>query len=165
MLENKFIKKYINKKTKYGYYFIKNNIIYITKSGFKIYFKNKFNININKQPDEAFVTILDNICYIKILEKKNQNVEGTVEDKLKTGNFNKREYEKIFEKESIINKLPYKFIISYAFCINTFLHKKMQSEQLKYIIMKEIMLEDDITLFYGEDENYFNALFEWINKN
>ena len=107
LLENKFNKVIINKKNKknkYNYYFEYKNentkIIYLTQSGFKLYFKEYYNINIYKQPDEAFVIYSDDKFYIKILEKKNQNVEGSVEDKLKTGLFNKKEYEKIFNKKT-----------------------------------------------------------------
>ena len=62
-----------------------NKILYFTQKSFSLYFKKKFDIDIYKNPDEAFVTIIGNIYNIKILEKKNQNVSGSVEDKLKTG--------------------------------------------------------------------------------
>ena len=163
LLKNNFEKIIMNKKNKYGYYFQNNNmnkkIIYLTQSGFKLYCKKEFNIDIYKQPDEAFIIIYNNIYHIKILEKKNQNVDGSVEDKLKTGQFNKREYEKMFKK------IPHKFNIYYAFCISKFLQDKFQSNQIKYNNMIEIMKEDDIKIFYGEDEKYFDILFEWINTD
>jgi hypothetical protein len=125
LLENNFVKIIINKKNKYGYYFENNNIIYLTQSGLKLYIKLKFNINIYKHPDEAFIIFKNNNYYLKILEKKNQNVDGSVEDKLKTGKFNSREYEKM------LNNTKYNFIISYAFCINKFLQEKFESNQIK----------------------------------
>jgi len=168
LLENNFKKIVMNKKNKYGYYFTCNNnnakIIYLTQTGFKLYFKKKFNIDVYKHPDEAFLIISKNKYYIKILEKKNQNVNGSVEDKLKTGKFNKKEYEKIFEKCITNLKLSHKFDISYAFCISKFLQNKFMSNLPKYEIIKEIMTEDDIQIFYGEDENYFDKLFEWIHN-
>jgi hypothetical protein len=123
--------------------------------------KKEFDINIYKNPDEAFIIFNNNDVYIKILEKKNQNVEGSVEDKLKTGGFNKREYEKMISKE---NKTKYIFSISYAFCVSKFLQNKFESNQIKYNIIKEIMTEDNIKIFYGEDEKYFDTLLEWINN-
>ena len=66
----------MNNKNKYGYYFEYNNvennnkIIYLTQNGFKLYFKEKHNIHVYKQPDEAFIIISANNYNIKILEKK-----------------------------------------------------------------------------------------------
>ena len=163
LIENEF-KKNIITNTKNGYYFeyndlnINKKIIYLTQGGFKLYFKKEFNIDSYKIPDEAFIIIHNNEYNIKILEKKNQNVEGSVEDKLKTGLFTKKEYEKI------LKKIPYKLNIHYAFCVSKFLQDKFQSNQIKYNNMMEIMTEDNIKLFYGDNENYFDTLFEWITN-
>ena len=168
LLENNFIKYIINKKNKYGYYFefINKNYkyIYLTQSGFRLYLKKFFNINVYKHPDEAFIIFYDNEILIKILEKKNQNVNGSVEDKLKTGKFNKIEYEKMIKNEFRLKNLIYNIKISYAFCVNSFLQKKLNSNLIKYNIIKEIMEEDDIKIFYGEDEKYFDVIYNWINK-
>jgi len=162
LLENNFNKIISNKKNKYGYCFecIKQNIkiIYLTQNGFKIYFKKMFNIDVYKQPDEAFIIFNNNNneINIKILEKKNQTVEGSVEDKLKTGNFIRREYIKMLKSIKNINK------IEYAFCVSKFLQDKFQSNQIKYNNMLEILAEDNIKLFFGEDKNYFDLLFSWL---
>jgi len=161
LLENNYIKVIMDTKKKYGYYFeYKNNnnkIIYMTQAGFKLYFKKTFNIEVYKQPDEAFLIFSNNEYHLKILEKKNQNTDGSIEDKLKTGQFNRREYEKMLNKYVLFN-------ISYAFCISHFLQEKFESNKIKYKNMKEIMNEDGIKLFYGDDDNYFDILYEWINK-
>ena len=79
LLENNYTKKILN-NNKYGYYFEYNNsvnnlnVIYLKQTGFKLYFSKIFNINVYRQPDEAFLVKKDNIIYLKILEKKNQNV-------------------------------------------------------------------------------------------
>lgn len=167
LLKNKFEKVILNKKNKYGYYFEfidkSSKIIYVTQTGFKLYMEKEFDIDVYKQPDEAFIIISNGEHYIKILEKKNQNVDCSVEDKLKTGNFNRREYEKMIKKECENKKLEYKFNISYAFCISKFLQDKFTSNNIKYKNIKEIMDEDNIKIFYGEDEKYFDTLFNWIN--
>jgi hypothetical protein len=62
-----------------------------------------------------------------------------------------------------INK-DYIFDVSYAFCLSLFLQNKLESNTPKYNIIKEIMIEDDIKIFYGEDDKYFDNLYEWINK-
>jgi hypothetical protein len=158
LLKNNFIKIILNKNNKYGYYFEFDNIIYLTQSGFKLYFKLKFNITVYKYPDEAFLILNNNKYYLKILEKKNQNVAGSVEDKLKTGAFNRKEYDKMLN-----NKTDKIFIISYAFCISKYLQDKFESNQIKYNNMLEIMKEDNIKIFYGENDNYFDVIYEWIN--
>lgn len=163
LLENKFEKVITNDKNKYSYYFESKNqnnkIIYLTQNGFKEYIKKKFNIDSYRCPDEAFLIFSNNMYHLKILEKKYQNGPGSVIDKLKTGQFTKREYEKIFKKGNDINCK-----VSYAFCISKYLQTEFESNKPKYNNMKEIMMEDNIKLFYGEDDNYLDLLYEWINK-
>jgi hypothetical protein len=55
------------------------------------------------------------------------------------------------------------FIISYAFCISKYLQEKFESNQIKYNNMLKIMKEDNIKIFYGENDNYFDVIYEWIN--
>jgi len=126
--------------------------------------KKEFNIDTYKQPDEAYIINTGGEYFIKILEKKNQNSEGSVEDKLKTGNFNRREYEKMIKKECDTKKIDKKFNISYAFCISKFLQDKFTPSNIKYKTIREIMEEDNIKMFYGEEEKYFDLLLEWINN-
>ena len=161
LIKNYFLKIIFNKKIKYGYYYEKiienKKVIYLKQSGFNKYVKKEFNIDIYYNPDEVFI-IHDNDTYIiKILEKKNQNVSGSVEDKLKTGKFTRREYEKMFKYTNKSN-----FIISYAFCVSKYLQNKYLSNSIKYNIINEILIEDDIIILYGEDNNYFELLFKWI---
>jgi hypothetical protein len=160
LLNNDFKKITMNKKTKYGYFFefINKNykIIYLTQTGFKLYFKKYFNIDTYKCPDEAFLIFHNGNIYLKILEKKNQNVNGSVEDKLKTGKFNKTEYEKMLNITNI------NFNVNYAFCVSNFLQLKLQSKQIKYINMVKIMNEDNIKIFFGDEINYYNLLYDWI---
>lgn len=153
LLKNDFNKKLIDNKSKYGYYYEKidndNKIIYLTQSGFKLYFKNELNIDVYKHPDEAYLIISNDTYYLKILEKKNQNVNGSVEDKLKTGLFNKQEYELMIDHSIKENNLNYNFVISYAFCVSKFLQDKLESNTIKYKIIKDIILNDNIEIFYG----------------
>ena len=70
----------------------------------------------------------------------------------------------MIKKEVEDKKLDFNFTISYAFCISTFLQNKFNSMQVKYKIIKEIMMEDGINIFYGEEINYFNQLLAWIKS-
>jgi hypothetical protein len=58
-----------------------------------------------------------------------------------------------------------KLTINYAFCISKFLQDKFESNIPKYNNMKKIMNKDNISIFYGDEESYFDKLFEWINEN
>jgi len=147
LLLNNFEKIIINK---YDYYFEFNKdykIIYLTQSGFKTFIKKEFNVDIYKNPDEAFIIYKNDNYYIKILEKKNQNVE----DKLKIDAFNEREYEMMFNNKQ--------FIISYALCVNNYFEEKFESKGIKYINIKKILLENNIKLFYGDD-NYLDIIYD-----
>ena len=164
LIKNNY-KKYIFNKTKCGYYYKcdlsdKITVMYFTQSGLKNYFKKKYNIEIHRNPDEAFLIKNDGNYILKILEKKNQNTEGSVEDKLKTGCFNRREYELMIG--DIIDNCPIK--IEYAFSISKFLQDKFTSTINKYIIMKKIMDEDNIKIFYGNDSDYFDKIIKWISE-
>jgi hypothetical protein len=158
----KYVKKEIkiNKSKGYYYQYIKDNIniIYLKKNSFKLYFQKEFNITTYRQPDEAYLIKNDNKYILKILEKKNQNVEGSVEEKLKTGAFNRREY------ELMINNTEYNFSVVYCFCVSKFLQNKLESDNIKYKNIKKIMEEDKVGLLYGDDDNYIDKLCDWINK-
>lgn len=90
---------------------------------------------------------------IKILEKKEQSVKGSVEIKLWSGPSLKREYELVFGED---------YIIEYAFCLSEFLENKLKSSELKYQILNKIFTETNITLLYGDNTDYYTKLDEWI---
>jgi len=158
LFENKFEKK-ILEKNKYGYYLYKNTnnnkIIYLSQNGLKLYFKKNFNIKLFRCPDEAYIIEKDGKYTVKILEKKSQSVEGSVETKLWSGPSLKREYEIIMGE---------KFSIEYAFCVSNFLKEKINSNNQKYKILKQIFNESNINIFFGDDDNYFDKIYEWINN-
>jgi hypothetical protein len=63
----------------------------------------------------------------------------------------------------MLNSNAVKFIVEYAFCISKFLQNKFESTDNKYIIIKEILEEDNIKIFYGDDSDYFDKILLWIN--
>jgi hypothetical protein len=154
--KNKFCKKILDNKS---YYLEKKigdaTIIYLKQYAFQKYMKTIYNLDTYRKPDEAFIIKHDDKLYLKIVEKKNQNRDGSVEDKLKTGAFNRREYELMLNN---------KFIVEYVFCVSKFLQNKFISNKLKYNNMKKIMDEDKITIFFGDDSNYYSLIYEWIIK-
>ena len=91
-------------------------ITFLLQNKLKIYMKNKYNIELFRYPDEAYIIeYKTGKKIIKILEKKEQHVNGSVETKLWSGPSLKREYEII---------LGNMFEVHYSFCVNDFLKKK-----------------------------------------
>ena len=186
LIEKGFTKK-IMSKNKTGYYFeketkektecesdpkkeeekVSQTILYVKQAGFREFIKKEFGINVYRNPDEAFIIKTNDIYHIKIIEKKNQNVDGSVEDKLKTGSFNREEYEMMFDVDEVKTKLgdKIKIKISYSFCVSEFLENKLESQEIKYVNLKKINDKHNIKIFYGNRKDYFEKLFEWISKN
>ena len=162
LIENGYIINSFSKKpkNKYDFYLSKlydDKIITFTmQNGFRIYMKNKYNINLFRSPDEAYIIEYNNgKKIIKILEKKEQNVEGSVETKIWSGPSFKREYEII---------LGIEFEVYYGYCVNNFLKNKLLSSDIKYKTLNIILNENNIETLYGDDDNYFTKLDIWVNN-
>ncbi len=122
LLEMGYTKNSFTKKPKkqYDYYLSKifedKTIVFVLQNGLKMYMKNKYNIDLFRCPDEAYIIEYKHgRKVIKILEKKEQNVDGSVETKLWSGPSLKKEYEIVLGPE---------FEVFYGFCVNEFLKKK-----------------------------------------
>lgn len=161
LLDIGYIEYKFKEKCKFNYYLSKKFedkiIIFTLQNGLKKYMKFKYDIDIFRCPDEAYIIEYNtgNID-IKILEKKEQNVDGSVETKLWAGTSLKREYELI---------LGDNFKVFYGFCLNKFLQNKFTSTEKKYLILNKIFIENDIIVLYGDDTNYFDLLDKWINNS
>ena len=157
-IKHQDIKK--NRYTKTDYCLIKEyddkTITYVKQNAFVKYMSKKFNIELYRCPDEAYIIEYKNgrKVLVKVLEKKNQNVDGSVEIKLWAGPSLKREYEIETNK---------KFEVIYGFCLNKFLQNKYISNEKKYKTLNQILTENDIKVLFGDDENYFETLDKWIN--
>lgn len=131
-------------------------IVFVLQNGLKTYMKKKYNIDLFRCPDEAYIIEYNNgKKIIKILEKKEQNVEGSVETKLWSGPSLKREYELVLGDE---------FEVHYGFCVSQFLKDKLTSSQKKYIILNIIFKENNIRVLFGDDEDYFETFDNWLNS-
>jgi len=149
-----------NPKKTYDYYLSKTfedkTIVFVLQNGLKMYMKNKYNIDLFRCPDEAYIIEYNSgRKVIKILEKKEQNVEGSVETKLWSGPSLKREYELVLGAD---------FEVFYGFCVSEFLKNKLVSNEKKYIILNTIFNENNIAVLFGDDENYFETFDTWFNQ-
>jgi hypothetical protein len=161
LLELGYIKNSFTQKPKkaYDYYLSKTfetkTIVFVLQNGLKMYMKNKYNIDMFRCPDEAYIIeYATGRKVIKILEKKEQNVEGSVETKLWSGPSLKREYELILGPE---------FEVFYGFCVSEFLKQKLISNEKKYTTLNSIFNENNIAVLFGDDANYFETFDRWFN--
>lgn len=143
---------------KKDYYLYKSfddkTITYVSQRGLKKYMNTMYNIDIFRNPDEAYIIDYKNgKKVIKILEKKNQRGEGSVETKLWAGPSLKREYEIV---------LGNNFEVQYSYTVNDFLKQSILSNKKKYEVLNIILQENDICVFFGDDEDYFELLNKWV---
>jgi len=145
----------------YSYYLSKTfedkTISFVLQNGLKIYMKNKYNIELFRCPDEAYIVeYVSGRKVIIILEKKEQKVQGSVETKLWSGPSLKREYELVVGPD---------FEVKYGFCVSEFLKNKLISDEKKYTILNTILKESNIDVLFGDDENYFETFDTWFNNS
>ena len=160
LLETGYIKNSFTKKPN-DYYLSKTiedkTIVFVLQNGLKKYVKHKYNIVLFRCPDEAYIIeYASGRKVIKILEKKEQRVDGSVETKLWSGPSLKREYELVLGAE---------FDVFYGFCVSEFLKKKLVSTEKKYTILNTIFNENNIHVLFGDDENYFDTFDAWFNSS
>ena len=163
LVEIGYVKNIYAKKQKKAndYYLSKTfedkTVVFVLQNGLKTYMKYKYNIDMFRCPDEAYIIeYTSGRKVIKILEKKEQNVEGSVETKLWSGPSLKREYELVLDG---------KFEVYYGFCVSEFLKKKLISNDNKYIILNTIFQENNIDVLFGDDDNYFETIDTWFNNS
>ena len=162
LLQSGFVKRTIVEKSKAtGNYYLEkresetSSVVYLSQTALPLYFKTFFSIEMFREPDEAYLFQNGDRYTLKILEKKNQNVSGSVDTKLMAGNNFIREYKKCLGT-------AFDFDVQYAFCIGNFLKKGHVSDSKKNVILRELLKEDGITVLFGDDEDYYQHLDKWI---
>ncbi len=154
------------KNKKYHYFYKKfdeKEILYFSQQNFKKYFQEVFDIDFFNLPDEAYlINYFDGKKELRIIEMKNQNCEGSVEQKLLCGNSIKKIYENIIqEKFDLLDKVN-PFTVYYAFSISKFLSEKFYTKK-KYKLWKKIIEEDDIIIFHPEyDDDFIDKIEKWL---
>jgi hypothetical protein len=140
---------------KFCYYMEKDGVVYMMKGGLKTYMKEKFGVEMFREPDEAYFIKGPHGNRLKILEKKNQNTEGSVDTKLLAGPGFIEEYKWCLKDVGDIH-------VEYAFCVSSYLKEKMMSEKPKWQALRDINKKYGITVLFGDDEDYFDRLDEWL---
>jgi hypothetical protein len=150
----------IKKPKKHECYLMKTlddrTIYFVLQTGLKTFIKHKYDIELFRCPDEAYIIeYKSGRKVIKILEKKEQNVEGSVETKLWAGPALRREYELILGEG---------FEVTYGFCLSSFLKDKITSGDKKYTTLTTILGEANINVLFGDDEDYFEQFDAWLSS-
>ena len=156
--------------------YIDNNltIIYLSKNSFHIYFKKIYNLDITLQEKELLSEI------IKVVNEVH-GVALQEEDKLDLKNVNKRLIEnkdldrysnKTALKTGSMNIELYnlelncsdhtKFDIELSYCVNNYVYNKLNSYNLEYINIKQILNRLNINTFNGENQNYNNKNIQML---
>jgi hypothetical protein len=129
---------------------------FVSQSGLKAYAATVWGKELFRCPDEAYISNTSAGIVLKILEKKNQNGPGSVDQKLGLGNWFKREYTKALG-DSIVG-------VEYAFCISSYLKNEYTSTTTKWAVMRDLLAEDRVTVLFGDDADYFHNLDTWISN-
>ena len=129
-------------------------VFFVCQQAFKQFMKQKYNIEVCRFPDEAYVIEYpDGKKCLKVIEMKNQNREGSVIDKLLCGPSYKREYELSLDDT---------WDVDYSLCVSSFLQKQLSSKKKKFRLWNQIFKENDIPIFFGNEKNYINKINKWI---
>lgn len=156
LLADGFVRSQIEHcKGKEAYCLTKDDTVFVTQNGLKRYMDKKFDIKICRKPDEAYIRKIGDTYVLKILEKKNQNVGGSVADKLGLGPYFVSLYS---------DCLGDKFRVEYAFCLCEFLKKEYVSDTQNSKHLRNYNEKHNIRVFFGDDPDYFTRLDEWVRS-
>lgn len=166
LINNKEYKeiKFTNKSKKEYYYLFKEyndkKIYYMKQKAFTQFLDKNYKIKSLRDPDEIYIIIYnDNKIIFYIIEIKNQNVEGSVDQKLWSSPTLKKEYE-IYLSKYIGN-----IEIIYSLTVSKFLQEKFENKKnIKYQILQDILTENNISIFYGDEIDYFIKINKFIEN-
>lgn len=145
------IKKGINEVEFEGY---ERKLIKASKDSLRKYMKEKGELNEEedpspgcKEPDEAYIDPEHKNVFI--IEKKFQQGPGSVDEKIQTGPFKKKDYEEQFPN----------YTIYYMYCLSDWFKRDEYKRSLRH-------LEDGkIPVFWGSSETYKQDIIEFIHNS
>tara|TARA_B100001758_G_C18361730_1_gene586148 strand:- start:405 stop:1319 length:915 start_codon:yes stop_codon:yes gene_type:complete len=98
------------------------------------------------QPDDCYIDEKNKIIYI--IEIKYQEMSGSVDEKIQSGPCKRYSY----------NRLYPKYNIKYCYCLNNW----YKSE--KYYLPREFLENNNIKIFWGDDNDYQDNILDWITN-
>lgn len=137
------------KNSKYAMFVINNiNFELVKQNGMNARLYKEFNQEYNKnlKPDECIIDTTRKILFI--LEKKFQQCDGSVDEKIQTGYMKRKIYKKLYPNYNI----EYMYVLSDWF------------KQKKYKLDISLNREENIHMTFGSDINYKNIIIDWISS-
>jgi hypothetical protein len=150
--------KYISEnKNTYLFKTIKNlEILFFKHRELNKYLQKNFNKKIYRIPDQSIlIKSKENKPKLIIIEIKNQNVSGSVDEKLWAGIAIKKNYQIWLDE----------FEIDYVFILSPFLFKLVIENKKKYNGLKKIFELKNIQIFNGDDINHDKNIYNIIINN
>ena len=99
-----------------------------------------------RQPDEAYVDTERK--KIVIIEKKFQQCGGSVCEKIQSGDFKRRQYQKMYPQ----------FEVHYVYCLSSWFKKNCAAE------IDDLVNYSNIPVFFGDDEKYKEEIIRFIHN-
>ena len=99
-----------------------------------------------RQPDEAYVDIERK--KIIIIEKKFQQHGGSVCEKIQSGDFKRRQYQKMYPQ----------FDVYYVYCLSSWFKENCAAE------IDDLVNYSNIPVFFGDDEKYNENIIRFIHN-
>ena len=123
--------------------------VFKSQNKFVKYMKDKYGLKGDKSynPDFAFIDEVNKKMYI--LEAKNQNKPGSVDEKITTGDFKKYAYKEIYPNYT----LKYGYVLNYWF------------KNPRYNLVHAYNKINNVETLWGEDADYFEKLDKWLFDN
>lgn len=144
-LKNIYLSKNINN----------TNVLFFKQRELNKYLYKTYNKKIYRIPDNSILIIRkDKKPKLIIIEIKNQNVSGSVDEKLWAGIAIKKNYQFWLED----------FEIEYMFILSSFLYNLVINNKKKYFGLKKILEYENILIFNGDDNNNENIYNIIINN-
>lgn len=131
-------------------------IIFLPQKKLPKYCKDNFGSRLFRRPDEAYLFRNGTKYLLKILEKKAQNTDGSVDTKLCADEWFKEEYSEC---------LGPNFTVEYAFCLSKWFQEEYQSDKGKWPTMRRLHARHGTAVLFGEDPDYFTRLDAWISTS
>jgi len=154
LLNQNYLIKFFKIKVYYYYekIFEDKTITFLPGITFKKYMKNIYNIDLYRSAFETYIIKYNTgKCIIKILYQ----IENTI-NTLWCASSIKEEFEIILKDT---------FEIEFKYVVDDSIKNIFETSNKKYDILEQLLIENNIEILFGCNDNYLKILNEWINDN
>ena len=160
VLEEEGFARIIFDKTSNGFFLQKvvdgKRFIFLKQAGFKKYMKKTYGKDVLSNPDEAFVVAgEDKSVKVFVIEKKNQNTSGSVDQKLWASVGIRFEYRHVLGDDIEVN---------YGLSLSSWFENQFETRD-RYKTLDIHLKQEKIPYFFANKESYFDNLLRWVGIN